>query len=326
MMSRLRHHSLPSILGMLAVTTLPALLLTVGGCASPPVPLAGTSSVSLLAAASAATTSDATTMRERWTLFRAQQVLVQRCMTAQGLTYLVTNPGPEPPTATTTSDTLGHGSPPGYGVTAASNDTDSAGTAEDRYVRGLPAVQAASYSVALDGRADEVAPLRLPSGVSGSYETNGCTAAARAQLYGKVRDAFEDTLVPQDVNQMFAPYLQHDQRYQAALGAWQRCMAASGWTATSPDAVIASLESLAAHQTSAASLARTQQAEGAADGRCDARSDLRAARADARGAFLRIQPATTLNLLARVLQVRQQAFVRANRTSLPAAVSRSGCC
>jgi hypothetical protein len=114
---------------------------------------------------------------------------------------------------------------------------------------------------------------------------------------------------------MFALYLQRDQRYQAALGAWQRCMATSGWTATSPDAVIASLESLAAHRTSAVSLARMQQAEAAADGRCDARSDLRAARADAREAFLRTQPASTLNLLAHMLQVRQQALVRANRTS-----------
>lgn len=309
------------MLRMLAATTLSALLTTVGGCASQPAPRAGTPSASVMTAASGTITIDATTMRQRWMLFGAQQVLVQRCMQARGLTYLITSPGPEPSTATTTSDTLGHGSPPGYGVTTAPSDANSSGTAEDRYVRALTAAQAASYSVALDGRTDQVAPLTLPSGASGSYETSGCTATARAQLYGNVRDAFEDTLVPQDVNQMFALYLQHSQRYQAALGMWQRCMAASGWTTTSPDAVIASLQSPATRQTSAASLARTQKAEAAADGRCDARSKLRAIRADTRTAFLRTQSPGTLALLAHLLRVHQEAVRRAGtvlRTVFPA--------
>jgi hypothetical protein len=308
---------------MLAAATLPALLTTAGGCASQPAPRAGTPSAPVMTAASGAITSDATTMRQRWALFGAQQVLVQWCMQARDLTYLITSPGPEPSTAATTSDTLGHGSPPGYGVTTAPSGANSSGTAEDRYVRALTAAQAASYSVALDGRTDQVAPLTLPSGASGSYETSGCTATARTRLYGNVRDAFEDTLVPQDVNQMFALDLQHSQRYQAALDMWQRCMAASGWPTTSPDAVIASLQSLATRQTPAASLARTQQAEAAADGRCDARSKLRALRADTRTAFLRTQSPRTLALLAHLLRVHQQAVRRARTVLRTGVLARS---
>ena len=59
---------------MLAATTLSALLITVGGCASQPTPRASIPSASMMTAASGATTIDATTMRQRWMLFGAKQV------------------------------------------------------------------------------------------------------------------------------------------------------------------------------------------------------------------------------------------------------------
>ncbi|WP_370261151.1 hypothetical protein [Streptomyces sp. V4I8] len=299
---------------VLCVTALAAVLICVAGCAAGPAsrPDPAAPSARTLQRAAAVLTSDATTLRQRWRLFTAQQVLDRRCMRKLGLRYLIMSAGPEPLAGITTADVLGTGSPAGYGVVPPETGDASPDTpAQDRYVRSLTAAERDRYVTALSGPADRVAPLTLPSGTKGSYATGGCTAQTRARLYGSVRAAFEDILVPQDVNALFADHLAHDRHHRAALDRWQRCMAGNGHPAQTPEALIQSLRGKADKGASPATLDREQRAAATADRRCDAKSGLRAALAARRAAFLRQQPEATLSRLEGVWRVRQQALRRA---------------
>ncbi|MEV5954378.1 hypothetical protein AB0M11_11485 [Streptomyces sp. NPDC051987] len=261
--------------------------------------------------AAAVLTEDAAGLRRRWQLFSALQILTQRCMRDRGLRYLVTSAGPLPPAGATTAETIGSRSAPGYGVSTALGRMNSGPTAQDRYVRSLSAAEQARYTTALDGPAGRTAPLTLPSGASGSYATDGCVARARAGLYGTVRAALEDTLVPQDVGHLLERYLTTDSSYQKALKRWQECMAGTGHAAQTPAALIQSLQAKAVQGASAPQLAREQRAAATADQRCDAQSGLRATAAARRDVFLRGQPARTRDRLETVWQHRQRALVRA---------------
>jgi hypothetical protein len=298
---------------VLSVAALAAVLICVAGCvagpASPPGPAAP--SARTLERAAAVLTSDATALRQRWRLFNTQQVLDQRCMQKLGLRYLITSAGPEPPAGISTADVLAPGSPAGYGVIPKAGDATPGTPAQDRYVRSLPSAERARYVTALNGQADQLAALTLPSGEKGTYATGGCSAQTQERLYGSVRAAFEDVLVPQDVNLLFTNYLTHDRHHHAALARWQHCMAGNGHRAQTPTALIQSLQSKADQGMSPATLDREQRAAAAADRRCDARSGLRATLAARRAAFLRQQPATTLSRLEGVWRHRQQALRRA---------------
>lgn len=297
---------------LVSVMALATVLICVAGCAagtaSRPDPAAP--SARTLDRAAAVLTNDATTLRQSWRLFNAQQVLDQRCMRKLGLRYLITSAGPEPSAGVTTADVLGSGSSPSYGVSLKGGG-GSGEPAQDQYVRSLPSAEQDRYVTALNGPADQAAPLILPSGDKGSYATGGCTAGTQAHLYGSVRAAFEDVLVPQDVNELLNGYLAHDRQYQAALSRWQRCMVTDGIRAQTPGALIHSLRAKATPGVSPASLDRDQRAAATADRRCDADSRLRATLAARREAFLRQQPRTTLSRLEGVWQLRQQALRRA---------------
>ncbi|MFK0105000.1 hypothetical protein [Streptomyces sp. NPDC091217] len=261
--------------------------------------------------AAAVLTHDATAQRQRWRLFGALQILTRRCMREHGLRYLITSAGPQPPAGATTAESIGSRSAPGYGVSTALGSLNSGGTAQDRYVRSLSTAAAARYTAVLDGPAGRTAPLTLPSGSSGTYATGGCTARARAGLYGTVRAALEDTLVPQDVDQLLERYLATAPSYQKALQRWRRCMADAGRTARTPAALIQSLQAEAVQGASAAKLAREQRAAATADQHCDDASGLRRAGATERAVFLGRQPAGTRTRLEEVWQHRQQALTRA---------------
>ncbi|MGY1503584.1 hypothetical protein ACW4TU_44685 [Streptomyces sp. QTS52] len=256
-------------------------------------------------------TNDATAQRQRWQLFGALQILTQRCMRDRGVSYLVTSVGPQPPAGATTAESIGSRSAPGYGISTALHRINNGPTAQDRYVRSLSATDQARYTAALDGPAEQVAALTLPSGASGSYATGGCVARARARLYGTVRAALEDTLVPQDVDQLLERYLATAPSYQTALRRWQRCMADAGRAAKTPAALIQGLQAEAVKGASASMLAHEQRAAAAADQRCDAESDLRRTGVTQRDAFLRHQPAQTRARLEEVWQHRRQALTRA---------------
>ncbi len=206
----------------------------------------------MLAHASAVLVSDAASLRQRWRLFGAQQELDQRRMRGLGLRYVITSAGPEPSAGVITADVLGSGSSPGYGIAPGPGEGAAGLPAEDRYVRSLSGAAQARYVVALDGPDDRTAPLTLPSGANGTYTTGGCVARARARLYGDVRSAMEDTLVPQDVDQQFDHALAGDHAYQGALGRWRSCMAEGGRKAKAPADLIRSLQAEAARSAPSA--------------------------------------------------------------------------
>ncbi|MFD3583276.1 hypothetical protein [Streptomyces sp. NPDC058683] len=261
--------------------------------------------------AAALLTEDAGDLRRRRQLFDASQILTQRCMRDRGLRFLITSAGPPPPAGATTADSIGSRTAPGYGVSTALGDLNKGPTAQNRYVSSLSAAERARYDTALDGPADQMAPLTLPSGASGAYATGGCTARVRAELYGTVRAALEDTLVPQDVGQLLQRYLATAPAYRKSLARWKRCMADAGRTAQSPAALIQSLRAEAVQGASASKLAREQRAAAIDDQLCDEESDLRRTTATQRNAFLREQPASTPARLEQVWQHRQRALTRA---------------
>ncbi|MFJ9899948.1 hypothetical protein ACIQPR_42120 [Streptomyces sp. NPDC091280] len=292
---------------------LTAALAAVTGCSTGPAPRPGsaTSQARQEVAALAVLTDDATSLRQHWQLFGAQQLLVQRCMRQLGLRYLVTRTGPEPAAGITTADTRGTAVPASYAITGPPVGAIDGVPAQDRYVGSLPPAARARYLVAYNGSATRMATLTLPSGTVSRYLTGGCEGRARTELYGSVRAAMQDTLVPQDVNAMFHASLATNRRYQSALVTWQRCMARSGWRAKTPAAAIQALQAQAAASASTAALAGKQHSEAAADQRCDTAGDLRGTLTALRRAFLDRQPKETLIRLNQIEQTRRSALARA---------------
>ncbi|WP_034091506.1 hypothetical protein [Streptacidiphilus albus] len=296
---------------LLAATVSAAALAAASGCATHPAPrpAAAPAPAQQLQDADAVITSDSTSMRQSWALFGAQQVLVQQCMARLGYHYLITSAGPEPAADVTTADVDGTASPPSYGVTPGS--VAGATPAQDLYVRGLAPAQQARYLTALNGSADQRIALALPSGATVAFGTGGCLGQARDELYGSIQAAMESAAVPQDVQQLLEGFLGSDRSYQTAIGAWQRCMVASGQSARTPAALIGSIQSLASTGVSGKTLAARQSADARDDLVCDARSGLRRTLAQQQAAFLTKQPAATLVLLDRAWQAREQAAARA---------------
>lgn len=257
------------------------------------------------AAATALLTSDVASLRQRWYLFSAEQLLDALCMHRLGLRYLITSPGPEPITSTITEDAVGSGHPATYGVTPI-----PAGyrPPEDRYVYSLPGPVRARYVTALEGPARARGTLRLPDGQAGTYPTGGCVAAARRELYGSVRAALADPLVPQAMTRLFGVFLSSYHPYLAALHAWHQCMTAAGWHFATPQAAIESIQTLALRGVSRAELARRQAAVASADVTCNARTGLRTRTSEARTTFVAQQPRQLLQELQGIYVTRQRAM------------------
>ncbi|WP_377267541.1 hypothetical protein [Peterkaempfera sp. SMS 1(5)a] len=304
----------------MAATVLTAALAAVSGCAAAPAPRPhATASLSPAlrdSAASAVLTSDATTLRQHWQLKNAEQLLIQQCMLKRGLPYHTTGSGPEPEAGATTADTTGTASPPLYAITAPPVSTVGGMTAQDRYVHSLTSTAQAGYLAAYSGPDTRTETLALPSGAVVRYLIGGCEGQARAELYGSVRAAVSDSLVPQDVNQQFDTFLATNRPYQSALAAWRRCMAQSGWQATTPTNAIQASQSLADTSGSRTdAVAKRQSSEVAADIRCDTASDLRGTRTEQRNTFVHHLPTRTRDWLAQTEQAKLQALRRIPRTA-----------
>lgn len=291
-------------------TVLLVVLVMATGCQPQPAPrreVADAPPARAMDAAMAVLTLDANALHDRWLLFRAEQQLDQRCMRALDLTYLVTDPGPEPGPNVVTADDAGHAAPYTYGLAPAFSGI----TAQDAYVAALPAPAQTAYAQALNGLPDDRAGLRLPSGASGSFGTKGCVGWARAQLYGEVRSALEDVLVPQDVRNTFLAKLGQDAGYRSALDEWRRCMAAKGIPAAAPSEAIDSIRSLAASGADPELLTQRQAAVADADVGCDARAHVRARATAARHAFLAQHNKELVRWLERIHDQRRASVSKA---------------
>jgi hypothetical protein len=293
---RRRSKKLVSALLLLVVTA------AVPGCstsrAQRPSPPAGADPV---VQAEVALTSDAASLRQAWYLTRAEKLLDEQCMNAQGLRYFVDDPGPQPGPQTVTTDSVGTGRPATYGVAA----QPATRSAEDLYVAALPAAQSARYLAAFRDPAGGSGTLRLPSGMASVYSTGGCLGEIRIELYGSVQAAIEEQLLPQDVRNSLNTFLQGNHPYLTALQNWQQCMSAAGRKFATPQAAIGSILELAAQD--AKNLDSQQAAVADADVTCDARSGLRLRIAQARDEFLRKEPPNLIAELAELPAVRAKA-------------------
>jgi len=268
-------------------------------------------------------TSDAASLRQKWYLFRAEQALDAQCMQRLGFRYLVTSPGPEPSTRTVTEDAVSSSYPATYGVPAmlsgaighssgnSSGTTQSGQPPEDRYIDSLREPVRTRYLSALEGTPGVVATLRLPSGAAGTYTSGGCVGYVRKRLYGSVRAALEDPLVPQDMTRLLGIFLNSYHPFLSALHAWRQCMASAGWRFATPEAAIESVQILAAKGASQAEMDRRQIPIADADVGCDARSHLRMHTSEARIKFVRQQPRQILAELQGIYITRERAVRRA---------------
>lgn len=261
--------------------------------------------------------TDSRTLHDDWVLFNAQQQAVAACMRRHGFTYAVNSGGDEPAPGIATAETRASTSPASYGVAAdasaflpaaRSRTGNDAVTAQDAYVRSLAPRAAAAYAMALDGPANTMAPITLPSGRQLSYETRGCLAEARTKIFGSVREALLDALLPGDVQNSFFATLGGDDSYRHALDQWRACMRRAGHPAKTPAAVIGGLKQMLAGGTPAAVIAAREKAAATADMSCDARSRLRALQSRLLLAYSRRLPPAVRDALAAVADRRRTAL------------------
>jgi hypothetical protein len=296
--SRLPLPTAPALAVLAAVTVLAA----VAGCASgqpPRSPRPAATTATPQARARSVIAQDVTTLRWSWLVGQAEAVLTARCMKSHGFTYTVPAPDPEPAAATITVDALGTTGPATYGIPPHHAQPTSPGDDQP------------SFAQALEGPSTALAAMTLPDGSTVSYQTGGCTAAARATLFGSLGSYMASAYVPQVIRDEFDASLTHDKPYTTALKAWQACMADHHWTFDGPEAAISSLESA---QLDAATLSRRQSAIAAADRDCDSRSGLRSRRGESLARFTAALPGKVLAELDGTYLARQLADQVARRT------------
>lgn len=287
--------------------------LAVGGCGTshPPLP-AEPLTTNMAAAAPVRATAEqrarsliaanVQSLQWSWTLGRAELRLTSQCMQQLGFVYEDPRPAPEPGAQTSTADAVGSGDALTYGVLPSTAEPRNSGDDQP------------AYAYALDGPTTSMASMTLPDGSTVGYETGGCTSSARVTLFGSVRAYVASAYLPQVVRRQFEAFLTTDAILASALRDWHECMKSQHRDFASPDAAIGWLN---ATPLSAASLNQQQTAIANADRVCDARSQLRAHRADALARFVHALPADLLAQLTAVYDDR----VRAGRVAQQALVS-----
>ncbi|MGP3916407.1 hypothetical protein [Nonomuraea sp. 10N515B] len=179
---------------------------------------------------------------------RAEQALIQECMTRHGFRYW-------PPAQLSAEERKGSkfmltdvnwARRNGYGgqlrnrVMAA-----KAGNQNHVYATGLPAGELARYNRALDGGdAASTMTVRLPAGGSVTSRTGGCTAEAYERLYGDRSTWLRVSTIATNLQPLYMPDLVDDRRFVAVLRNWSQCMAGRGHPYPNPVAIRSSLPRL----------------------------------------------------------------------------------
>jgi hypothetical protein len=260
-----------------------------------------------LAAARAVLATNASSLREKWYRNRAEQQLTAECMKRLGFAYPIPDMGPVPSLSTITAFALGSGSPATYGVTPESLVTAQPNNPETGQAR---------YQLALAGPPGAIGQVTLPGGVTIGYDTRGCRAKARMQLYGSAEADAVSVDLPQIEGDLFLKFLSGDQAYLSALRTWQACMRADKFSVANPGDAASSLLQLSG-KTSAAALMRQQTAMAAADTSCDGPSRLRQRTNQALGKFVGSLPAHVLTQLNDVTRSQARANQMARQIVSP---------
>ncbi len=285
-----------------------ALVLAVTGCAgsrSPRPPDRQT--MSTTAAAQALLTTDAASLHMKWYLSSAEYQLTTECMKDHGFAYVAPDPGPEPSPATITAYALGTGHPATYGITPATF------TDPPRQPDG----NRPGFDLALDGPSTQMATVSFEGSGNISYETGGCTSAARTRLYGSIRAYVVAFYLPQIETSLFREFTGTDQPYLSALASWQACMKADAFPYANPDDASGAVQQLAAQKVDPTELRSRQTAIAEADTACDARSHLRQRTIAALGKFVRSRTPALLGQLADLSRTEAGAYRSAQQLISP---------
>ncbi|CAM5398253.1 hypothetical protein GCM10010230_62090 [Streptomyces narbonensis] len=175
---------------------------------------------------------------DRASLRHAEQVLVARCMRAEGFSYRA-GPRPTPDESFTVgyllSDTAwarrnGYGSRIAARVLAARR-TDP----NQLYVDGLSPERRGAYRKALDGGAGaRTLAVKVPGGGTIGRRLGGCEETAQKQLYGDPATWFRASRTATNLTRLYVSELGRDPEFTAAQAAWAACMRAAGHPYATP--------------------------------------------------------------------------------------------
>lgn len=226
----------------------------------------------------------------------AERELIRRCMEASGFRYIVERPT----TAEVAADldfSVGAGGDlasrreRGYGLfeanqqrrdggaerSAVDGDAGQPQSANDAYVRSLPADQQEAYMAALVG--GESAPQQIETSSGDVIEMNrdGCVNEARQQIWEDPTRWMSLLMERQAIRNDLVGRAEQDGGFQQALGAWRGCMAARGFEFRTPSAAVDALAQEYAAASDPAEVRERETAVAVADGECGESAELAAA-------------------------------------------------
>lgn len=179
------------------------------------------------------------TAAQRRDLAGAEEVLVRRCMQAQGFQYH--SDSAEPALAEDREfpygiDDRGWAQRHGLGleIRAMAGRRAGADNANNRYTETLDPRQRQAYSTALFGTGTRVATVTVPSGDTVSMSADGCLATAQTQLYGDHLRWFAASAITNNLSGAIQPLVLADPRYRKVADAWSECMSEYGFAYRDP--------------------------------------------------------------------------------------------
>lgn len=174
----------------------------------------------------------------------AEHRLTGACMEKQGLVYTSETGPVDTRTDEEREIDLDNRRARGYGLSeslAQADGTDS--TVEypselDRYVAQLPERERKAYRQALFGDERDYQAIQIPHGGKTSFPGVGCVAEARAQLFGDVVSWARVAYIPQSFHAVLTRRASDDPGYATAMDEWRACLAARGYSFTTPDEAV----------------------------------------------------------------------------------------
>ncbi|WP_318208770.1 hypothetical protein [Streptomyces sp. SJL17-1] len=177
---------------------------------------------------------------DRTLLRHTEQVLVERCMRAQGFSYWA-GPRPTPDESFTVGYLLkdtdwarknGYGSRVGRKVLAARKTDPNL-----RYVDGLSPERRAAYLKALEGGpGSRKLSVEAPGGGTIKRLLGGCEESAQVRLYGDPATWFRVSKVATNLTPLYVAELSRDPEFTRAQRAWSVCMRTAGQDYATPGA------------------------------------------------------------------------------------------
>ncbi|WP_181787511.1 hypothetical protein [Streptomyces phytophilus] len=169
-------------------------------------------------------------------LDRAEEVLIERCMTRHGFRY---RPGPPPAPDELRDfphvvDDPGWARKHGYGGDLLRKaERQRADNPNAAYVRSLRPEDRKSFHTALYGSGMKAVEVTVPAGGTVSQSRTGCLAEAQGRLYGDFREWFRVRILASSLPDRGGE-LRRSPDFRAAVGQWSACMRSRGHPYQSP--------------------------------------------------------------------------------------------